>query len=77
MCVRRAALYPNGPAGSYVNRIRLLLPRGFVGREWIFDEIGTWLREASQRRVLCITGEPYGQADDASGPRLSMGGLGD
>ncbi|MCQ2444076.1 MAG: hypothetical protein MJ061_01060 [Mailhella sp.] len=48
-----------------------------MGREWIFDEIGTWLREASQRRVLCITGEPYGQADDASGPRLSMGGLGD
>jgi len=39
-------------------RIGELMANGFVGREWLRDEIVHWLNHELQQKVFCLTGEP-------------------
>ncbi len=41
-----------------MDRMQGLLKSGFVGREWIFNDISSWLENDKKRKVFCITGEP-------------------
>ncbi|MDE5831394.1 MAG: TerD family protein [Desulfovibrio sp.] len=43
---------------SQQDRLLGLLRDGFVGREWLFEEIEKWLAEPDGRNVFCVTGEP-------------------
>ena len=42
----------------YAARIGELLSKGFVGREWLVNEINNWREYQPEKRVFCITGEP-------------------
>ena len=54
----RAKLMPRQFTGSYLDRMQGLLKDGFVGREWLFNDIQDWLEHDRRRKVFCITGEP-------------------
>lgn len=43
---------------SRQDRIKSLLRESFTGREWLFAEIESWLKNPGGRKVFCVTGEP-------------------
>jgi len=51
-------LLPKNTTGTYIDRMQGLLRDGFVGREWIFNEIQEWLASDKKGKIFCITGEP-------------------
>ncbi len=55
-------------------RIGELSQNGFIGRDWIFEEIKDWLENKPDQKVYCLTGEP-GFGKSAVAARIASGHL--
>ncbi|MEI6336082.1 MAG: toll/interleukin-1 receptor domain-containing protein [Methylococcaceae bacterium] len=42
----------------YAPRVGQLLKQGFIGREWLKDQIDNWRTNSRESKVFCITGDP-------------------